>query len=66
MVLTIQPLILMGMPRRAIRKMKEARPPAVSLSAAISLPPNQRIAPVAAVKMKVIREPWEAKRRVAE
>ena len=64
--MTIQPLILMGIPSRAMRNMKEARPPAVSLSAAISLPPNQRIAPVAAVKMKVISEPCEAKSRVAE
>ena len=46
--------------------MKDTSPPAVSLSAATSRPPYQRIAPVAAVKMNVMRDPCDAKRRVAE
>ena len=46
-------------------RMNEARPPAVSRSAATSRPPNHSIAPMAAVKMKVINDPWDANTRVA-
>ena len=46
--------------------MNDASPPGVSLSAATSLPPYHRIAPVAAVNMNVISEPCDANRRVVE
>ena len=65
-VLTIQPPIRMGIASSPISSMKAARSPADRRPLATSLPPTSRITPVAAVNIRVMREPWEANSLAAE
>ena len=65
-VFTIQPVIRTGICSIPMYSMNAASSPRDSRSAMTSLPPNHKIAPNAAVKMKVISAPWDANIRVAE